>query len=81
MVDNQTQAAAAAQLIETWTDAQLVADFEMMEQDVRRGKYKYRMTWADAVSLVDIACQVASKNGLDGPQLRQAMHVITKGCQ
>lgn len=72
MVDNQTQAAAAAQLIETWTDAQLEADYKMMEESV--------MTWADAVSLVDIACQIASKNGLHGPQLRLAMRVITKGC-
>lgn len=72
MVDNQTQAAAAAQFIETWTEQQVEHEHAMMEQSV--------MTWADAVSLVDIACQVASKNGMHGPQLRLAMHVITKGC-
>ena len=71
MVDNQTQAAAAAQLIETWTDEQLAVEYHASPSV---------MTWADAVSLVDIACQVASKNGMHGPHLRLAMRVITKGC-
>tara|TARA_B100000242_G_scaffold188685_1_gene135770 strand:+ start:352 stop:576 length:225 start_codon:yes stop_codon:yes gene_type:complete len=73
MVDNQTQAAAAAQLIETWTEQQVEADYY-------QGKCDGLMTWADAVSLVDIACQFASKNGFDEQQLRMAMRVITKGC-
>lgn len=75
MVDTQTQAAAAAQLIETWTDEQLEADYNALHADE-----KTVMTWADAVSLVDIACQVASKNGMRERQLRLAMSVITKGC-
>ena len=71
MVDNQTQAAAAAQLIETWTDEQLAVEYHASHSV---------MTWADAISLVDAACGVATMHGMDGPQLRQAMRVITKGC-
>lgn len=75
MVDTQTQAAAAAQLIETWTDEQLEADYNALHADA-----KTVMTWADAIGLVDAACGVATMHGMYGPQLRQAMRVITKGC-
>ena len=75
MVDTQTQAAAAAQLIETWTDEQLEADYNALHADA-----KTVMTWADAVSLVDVACKLASNNGMNGRALRLAMNVITKGC-
>ena len=74
MVDTQTQAAAAAQLIETWTEQQVEADYNALQAD------KAVMTWADAISLVDAACEVATKHGMYGPQLRLAMRVITKGC-
>lgn len=73
MVDNQTQAAAAAQLIEIWTDEQVEADYH-------QSKAEGLMTWADAISLVDAACGVATMHGMYGPKLRRAMRVITKGC-
>ena len=59
MVDNQTQAAAAAQLIETWTDEQLEADYNALHANA-----KTVMTWADAVSLVDI-CLLYTSDAAD----------------